>query len=119
MSKNVLSLIILVLLVWIVILRKRLRFFHQATETQSKQSQAVISFLHKIGARITKTIELQGSLEIITNFIVEYTHAESGAIFLLNHEDNTLSAKVVLGLFPPLHETSGYVFTKRKYLHIF
>jgi len=116
MSKNVLTLIILALLVYILFLRNRVRFFRHSSGTRTKEREAVLSFLHKIGERLTTGIDLQGSLEIITNFIVEYTHAESGAIFLLNEEDQLLRAKVVLGLFPPLHKTTGYVFTKRKYL---
>jgi sigma-B regulation protein RsbU (phosphoserine phosphatase) len=116
MSSNTLTLIIIVLLLWILILRKRLRYFQQACDTRTKEREAVISFLHKIGERITKTIDLQGSLEIITNFIVEYTHAESGAIFLIHEQEDILKAKVVIGFFPPLYETVDYVFTKRKSL---
>ncbi|MBN1903034.1 SpoIIE family protein phosphatase [Candidatus Sumerlaeota bacterium] len=116
MSSNTLTLIIVVLLAWILALRKRYRYFQQACDTRTKEREAVLSFLHKIGERITHSIDLQGSLEIITNFIIEYTHAESGAIFLIQEQEKTLKAKVVIGFFPPLHETSDYVFTKRKSL---
>ena len=116
MSRHALTLIVLGLLIYVLFLRKRIRFFQHYSEVRTKEREAVISFLHKIGERITQTIDLQGSLEIITNFIVEYTHAESGAIFLLNEEDNTLRAQVILGLFPPLHKTTEHIFTKRKYL---
>ena len=71
MSPNTLTLIIIFLLIWILILRNRLRFFEQACETRTREREAVISFLHKIGERITKAIDLQGSLEIIINFIMD------------------------------------------------
>ncbi|HQH13097.1 MAG TPA: SpoIIE family protein phosphatase, partial [Candidatus Sumerlaeota bacterium] len=116
MSKNILTLIIIILFAAVIILKKRIRFLRVYSETRMKEREAVISFLHKIGERITHSIDLQGSLEIITNFIVEYTHAESGAIFLLNEEENALRAKVVIGLFPPLHQTTEHAFTKRKFL---
>ena len=116
MPTNVLLLIILAFFLWLLIFRRKIRFYKRSSEIRAKEQETVISFLHKIGDRITTSIDLQGSLEIITNFIVEYTHAEAGAIFLLNEEDQTLRAKVVLGLFPPLHKTTGYIFTKRKYL---
>ena len=116
MSKNILTLIIIILFASVIILKKRIRFLRVYSETRMKEREAVISFLHKIGERITHSIDLQGSLEIITNFIVEYTHAESGAIFLLNEEENALRAKVVIGLFPPLHQTTEHAFTKRKFL---
>lgn len=116
MSKNILTLIIIILLAAVIILKRRVQFLKTYSETRTKEREAVISFLHKIGERITHSIDLQGSLEIITNFIVEYTHAESGAIFLLNEEENALRAKVVIGLFPPLHQTTEHAFTKRKFL---
>ena len=79
MSKNVLTLIILILLGVVLYLRRRLRSMEQEVEIRTDEREAVLSFLHKIGARITRSIDLQGSLEIIANFIVEYTHAEAGA----------------------------------------
>ena len=116
MTKNALTVIIFALLIWIFLLRRKIKIFHQAIENRTKEREAVLSFLHKIGERITDTIDLQGSLEIITNFIVEYSHAESGAIFLLNEREKTMKAKVVLGLFPPLHKIQGLAFSKRKSL---
>ena len=55
-------------------------------------------------------------LEIITEYIVEVTDAESGAAFVVDPADNQLVAKAVQGMFPPLNPTTGYVLTKQKYL---
>ena len=108
--------IIVGLVILATYLRRQVRDLHRQNELRTKEREAVIAFLHKIGERITKSIDLQGSLEIITNFIVEYTHAESGAIFLLNEEDQTLRAQVVMGMFPPLHKTTEHIYAKRKFL---
>ena len=116
MSKNALTLILFCLIVWIFFLRRKIKLNQQALENRTREREAVLSFLHKIGERVTRSIDLQGSLEIITNFIVEYSHAESGAIFLMNEGNKTLKAQVVLGLFPPLHKTQGLLFSKRSSL---
>ncbi|MFH0795048.1 MAG: GAF domain-containing protein, partial [bacterium] len=104
------------LLVWIYRLKKRQHYLEYISACYDQEKEAVLSLLNKIGERVTESIDLVGALEIIADFIVEYTSAEAGAIFLVDRGGKELSAKVVLGLFPPLHETTGYVLTKRKYL---
>lgn len=118
MSDGLVTVIVIIgaLVVWNIMLRRKITRLQHLNEVRTKEREAVISFLHKIGERITAGIDLQGSLEIITNFIVEYSHAESGAIFLLDEERGVLQANVVLGLFPPLHKTTDHVFSKRKFL---
>src|SRR5947207_15586959 len=77
---------------------------------------AVSSLIDKIGEKITSKIDLDETLNIITDYIVQATRAESGAIFILNESNRTLQAQVVMGPFPILHESHEYVLTKPKYL---
>ncbi|MDK2971729.1 MAG: phosphoserine phosphatase RsbU/P [Candidatus Sumerlaeota bacterium] len=78
----------------------------------------VFSFLNEIGSRITKRLDLDQTLEMVVEFCCNATRAEAGAIFLKDKGDSkTLHARVVQGLFPPLHEvTSEKLISKRKFL---
>ena len=85
-------------------------------EEYREQREAVVDMLNRIGLRIGSSLDLDEALGIIAEYMVETTHAESGAIFLLDVSGRHLRAKAVEGLFPPMHETTDYVLTKRKYL---
>jgi len=83
---------------------------------KDQEREAVLTFLNRIGEAFTRDINLDETLSMIGEFIVEETFAESGAIYLFDEKSEYLNARVVVGLFPPLHETLGYVMTKKKYL---
>lgn len=104
------------LLVWINHLRSRITHLREVNRQSQNEQAAVLRLIDKLGEKITSKIDLDETLEIIMQFIVETTEAESGAIFLINDDQKSLSARVVLGPFPPLHATHDYVFTKQKYL---
>lgn len=80
------------------------------------QREATVHLMHRIGLNINSSLDLDGSLETIAEYIVEQTHAESGAIYLLDADGKTLQARVVTGLFPPMHRTTDYILTKQKFL---
>jgi sigma-B regulation protein RsbU (phosphoserine phosphatase) len=86
---------------------------HQALR---EERAAALDLLNRIGLRVDSALDLDGSLEIIADYIVEATDAEAGAIFLLDPATRVLQARAVVGMFPPMHQTSDYVLTKRKYL---
>lgn len=107
---------------WIVIsiLRARIRALQVQVITHEKERESVLLFLHRMGEMVTREADLETTLEIITEFIIEETKASAGAIYLMEEDkgDRHLRARVVRGLFPPLQPVgSGYVLTKRRYLH--
>jgi len=103
-------------LAWINILRRETRRLHALVRQAQLEQEAVLSFIDKIGEKITSDIDLDETLDIIARYIVNATQAESGAIFLVNEEEQTLQARVVVGPFPLLHESQEHVLTKPKYL---
>jgi sigma-B regulation protein RsbU (phosphoserine phosphatase) len=113
-----LALLILFLgmLLLIAQLRRQVTHLRAVTRQAQKEQEAVLSLIDKLGEKITSKIDLEETLNIITEYIVQATKAEAGAIFIINESDHTLQAQVVIGPFPLLHETHEYVLTKPKYL---
>ena len=110
-------LVITGLVIWVVRLRRREQAFIEALETRVRERKTVFVFLNRLGERLTKSkLAMEPALEIIVETIAEVTDAEAGAAFVLDPEGQTLSAKAVHGMFPPLSATTGYVLTKQKYL---
>lgn len=108
-------LLLLGVLLWISHLRRQIYYLRSLTQQAQKEQEAVLSLIDKLGEKITSKIDLDETLRIITEYIVQATKAESGAIFVCDNDD-TLQARVVIGPFPPLHETHEHVLTKPKYL---
>jgi len=104
-------------IVAIVYLRReieRLREEHRGCE---KEKKATYDFLSQLGAKMSATIDLDGTLETIVSFLVETARAQAGAAFLMDGNRESLTARVLVGMFPPLQETFDYALTKVKYLH--
>lgn len=109
--------IIGVLAFWVAALKRREQQLLQLIEKYHRERKATFAFLNNLGERLTTSnIALEPTLEIITEFIMDATEAEAGAAFLVDRADNTVSARVVQGMFPPLMPTTNYVLTKQKYL---
>ncbi len=109
--------IIGVLAFWVASLRRREQQLLQLIDKYHRERKATFAFLNNLGERLTtSTIAIEPVLEIITEFIIDATEAEAGAAFLVDPSDNTVSARVVQGMFPPLMPTTNYVLTKQKYL---
>jgi sigma-B regulation protein RsbU (phosphoserine phosphatase) len=104
---------------WISLLRSRIRALDEMNRGHEKEREAVLEFLHRMGEMVTRETDLETTLDIITDFIIEETGASAGAIYLTEEVEGRrlLRARVVRGLFPPLHGATGYVLTRRKYLH--
>jgi len=123
MGSTAISILVALFLVLTVVLGVALRYYQKrccnlmlAQEESRQQREAVVNMLNRIGLRINASLDLDGALQIISEFLVEATHAGAGAIFLLDAEGEVLQARALVGLFPPMHETTDYVLTKRKYL---
>ncbi len=110
-------LVIAGLVYWVVNLRRGLTASEEALVLNQREKKTIFMFLDRLGDRLTTAnLALDPTLEIITEYILEVTDAESGAAFVVDPADNQLVAKAVLGMFPPLIPTTGYVLTKQKYL---
>lgn len=104
------------LFVWVLFLKKNISRLETSCEIHENEKEAILSFLEKMGTRSASLSSIEETLTIIVDFITSTTNAQAGAIFLLDKDTQTLSAKVVQGPFPPLQKTQSYVFTKRKFL---
>lgn len=103
-------------LVLIALMRKRIQELTDHTNTYRRERRAILTLLDKTGERITSDVDIEGTLEIINEFIVETARAESGAIFIMDESGEFLTAKSVVGLFPPIHAKTDYVLTRPKHL---
>jgi len=99
-------------------LRRELWLLQIAVRNRDRERYTVFTFLNEIGGRITKRLELDETLEMVVDFCCKATRADAGAIFLRDPEDaSMLQARVVRGMFPPLHEvTTDKLASRRKYL---
>jgi sigma-B regulation protein RsbU (phosphoserine phosphatase) len=100
----------------VTLLRRKNRYLSYISAVRNQEREAVLTFLNRIGEAFTRDINLDETLSMIGEFIIEESEAESGAIYLFEEDGEHLSARVVVGLFPPLHETLSFVTTKKKYL---
>ena len=99
------TLIVLAALVlWILHQRRQIQRFREETERIRHENEAVIALMDNVGERMTRKINLDETLEVIVQFFVEATKAESGAIFLLDEVEQILQAHVIVGEFPPMFD---------------
>jgi sigma-B regulation protein RsbU (phosphoserine phosphatase) len=85
-------------------------------EQATKAKEAVLTLIDKLGEKITSRIDLDETLVILTEYIIQEIHAESGAVFLVNEDGQSLNARVVQGPFPMLHETQDHVMSRARYM---
>jgi sigma-B regulation protein RsbU (phosphoserine phosphatase) len=83
-------------------LRRQVQLLRVLSREAQKEQEAVLSLIDKLGEKMTNKFNLTESLQIITEYIVQATKAESGAIFVLETDRQALRAQVVSGPFPPL-----------------
>ena len=100
-----LFLLLLGVLLWVTHMRRQMSNLRSLSRQAQKEQEAVLSLIDKLGEKITGKIDLEETLKIITEYIVQATRAESGAIFLVDEENRSLQARVLIGSFPPLHAT--------------
>jgi len=102
----------------IVRLRQRLADARLANENHERERRTVFQFLNRIGEDITRKVEVEATLNLVVEFCMEATSADAGAIFVKDDETpEILQARVVQGLFPPLHEVSSdKLLSKRRFL---
>jgi len=98
-------------------MRRRIEHLRQLNGGLVKERKAAYDFLSQIGVKMSTTVDLDGTLEAIVSFLLDTTGAQGGALFLMDRNREVLTARVVVGMFPPLHVTLDYALTKTKFLH--
>lgn len=76
------------------------------------ERQIVLTFLHRIGSAFTEGIDLEGLLNSVVLCSKEILKATSGAIFIVDDDNATLKAAIVVGNFPPWHRPEKAVMEK-------
>lgn len=115
---NVILFLLLVAgVVLIYLLRKKVILLENTLDSLEKERSTIYGFLDRLGSNITSGTDTANTMELIVDFAMEATKADAACLFVRDRDSNTLRARVVRGLFPPLQKTgSEKVFAKRKYL---
>jgi len=97
---------------------REIRWLRERTANRDRERETVFQFLNEFGELITKKFELSETLEMVLTFSREATRADAGAIYLRDRDEpNVVQARVVQGLFPPLHDVAtDKLISRRKYL---
>lgn len=100
---------------WVLFQRRQVQAGREEAQRAVQEKEAVIALMDNIGERMTRKIDLDETLEVIGQYVVGATRAESGAIFLLDEGDQSLRARVIVGKFPPLFEDKDLDESTREY----
>lgn len=100
---------------WVIFQRRQVQAGREESRRAVQEKEAVIALMDNIGERMTRKIDLDETLEVIGQYVVGATRAESGAIFLLDERDEALRARVIVGRFPPLFEDEEIRNASRDY----
>lgn len=90
-------------------LRRQIQILRIQSREAVQEQEAVLSLIDKLGERMTTKLNLTDTLQIITEYIVQATRAQAGAIYVTVEQNGrpALKAEVVIGPFPPLHVEDG------------
>jgi sigma-B regulation protein RsbU (phosphoserine phosphatase) len=104
---NLLLIVLLLLYIGVLLyvshLRRQVQLLRVLSREAQREQEAVLSLIDQLGEKMTTKFNLTESLQIITEYIVQATRAESGAIYVLSDDESSLRAEVVTGPFPPLY----------------
>jgi len=92
-------------IVWLM--RRRIRALEKSRDEMSERREAVVDMMNRIGLCLNTSLDLDGALVMIAEYLVEATEAESGAIFVLNTAGKSLRARALAGSFPPIFRPAG------------
>ena len=101
----------------ILYLRRSVEHLQQLNLRFLKEKKAVYEFLNQIGVEMSTHVDLDRTLQAMASFLVETTRAQAGAVFLMDRNREFLTARVLVGMFPPVQETFDYALTKTRFLH--
>ena len=85
--------------------RKKLKYLTHERNILLQEKEATIGFVQNVGEVFadSENIEMDILLERVLHYAVRTCKASSGAIYLIN-EENDLIARSISGVFPPLFE---------------
>jgi len=89
---------------YIIWLLYRVNALREERNSLTQQKDVVMSFMHDIAEVFTEedVVDTSVLLKRILFYAMRTTHAGAGAIYILDEEDNTLHARAMVGVFPPL-----------------
>ncbi len=90
-----------------IVLRRGLRKYRRLRldyRRMLKEKEVMFGFVHDVGEIFAEsdTVEIDALLVKVLTYAMQTTHAGAGAIYLLEPDHQTLRARAVSGLFPPL-----------------
>ena len=93
--------------------RKKLNILNQERNTLLQEKEATIGFVQNVGEVFadSENIEMDILLERVLHYAVRTCKAGSGAIYLIDGENN-LIARSISGVFPPLFEINEDLLKK-------
>ena len=101
MNEPVLIVTLIVLAVlelfWILGQRRQVSRYRALSRSIRKEKEAAITLMDRIGERLTRSVDLDETLEVIAKYVVKATAAESGAVYLCHDAGDNLEARVVSG----------------------
>lgn len=121
---TIFSWILITITLVVILIAWRLYSLYTATKQSYNKTlqerELVLSFLQEIGTAFTEAIDLKGLLNSVVDCSMRMLKASSGAIFLMNENQNALLPSIIKGTFPPWHEPESSVMekmlSKSKYL---
>jgi phosphoserine phosphatase RsbU/P len=98
-------------------LRQRVIKLRSDMAQRDRERLTIYQFLDSLGSLLTEGQDVDATMELIVGFAQEATKADAAALFIRDHGTKSFRARVVKGMFPPLHKiTSDKLFAKRKYV---
>lgn len=87
--------------VWLV---RRLWYMRLERNRLRQEKEIIYSFIHDVGDIFAEdlTLDLERMIKRVLSYALRTTRATAGAVYLMNKDEQTLSARAVSGLFPPI-----------------
>ncbi|MFH0878411.1 MAG: GAF domain-containing SpoIIE family protein phosphatase [Lentisphaerota bacterium] len=92
------------LLVLLVILYFRMRYLRRARDSMLKEKDVIYGFIQDVGEVFADTdnVDIEMLLKKVLFYALRTTHAGAGAVYLVESNGESLRARAVSGIFPPL-----------------
>ena len=98
-------------------LRQRIIRLRSDLAQRDRERLTIYEFLDSLGSSLTEGQDVNATMELIVGFAQEATKADAAALFIRDHGTRNFRARVVKGMFPPLHKVSSdKLFAKRKFV---
>ena len=117
LTTAIILLILAVSAALLIPMRRRVLRLEEQAKAMRREKKTMYNFLDRIGSSITRGRDLESTIEIVVEFAKETVKSDAACLFVRDPETPLFRARVVQGLFPPLHKVgSDKLFAKRKYV---